>query len=178
MLFWKRDQFSNDTSQEIISIFTSIQFKEMKTKNILLMLSASIIMTSLVLTSYGQYEKNEPWTIDQLMQPGELAKIITDKKAKQPIILSIGPGAVIKGSIDIGAAHEEESFKKLKEQLSNYSKDAAIVLYCGCCPFERCPNIRPAFQLLNEMKFTNAKLLNLEHNIKTDWMNKGYPVQD
>jgi alkanesulfonate monooxygenase len=40
---------------------------------------------------------------------------------------------------------------------------------------DRCPNIRPAFSLLNEMKFTHAHLLNLEHNIKTDWVAKGYP---
>jgi len=50
------------------------------------------------------------------------------------------------------------------------------VIYCGCCPFEHCPNVRPAFQLLNEMKFTNQKLLNLSTNLKTDWIDKGYPV--
>ena len=137
-----------------------------------------MLLIALSINSYGQSVNNEPWTAAQLMQPAELSKIIKDEKAKQPIVLSIGPGAVIKGSVDIGAAKEEENIKKLKTQLSRYSKDAVIILYCGCCPFEHCPNIRPAFQLLNEMKFTNGKLLNLEHNIKIDWMNKGYPVQE
>jgi thiosulfate/3-mercaptopyruvate sulfurtransferase len=26
------------------------------------------------------------------------------------------------------------------------------------------------------MKFTNYKLLNLSHNVKTDWLDKGYPT--
>ena len=53
-----------------------------------------------------------------------------------------------------------------------------IVIYCGCCPFEHCPNIRPAFNLLNEMGFTNQKLLSLQKNIKADCIDKGYPVSD
>ena len=75
----------------------------------------------------------------------------------------------------MGPAHEKENLEKLKRQLIPLPKDADIVIYCGCCPFEHCPNIRPAFSLLNEMKFSNARLLNLEHNIKTDWISKGYP---
>ena len=81
----------------------------------------------------------------------------------------------IKNSIDIGPARDSLNIIKFKEQLSKLPKDAPIVIYCGCCPFEHCPNIRPAFALLNEMKFTRHKLLNIEHNIKTDWISKGYP---
>lgn len=77
----------------------------------------------------------------------------------------------------MGQVHEKENLEKLKMQLSNLPTGTEIVIYCGCCPFEHCPNIRPAFILLNEMKFTNAHLLNLEHNIKTDWVAKGYPTQ-
>ena len=91
-------------------------------------------MLNITLNSYGQENKNEPWKADQLMQPPELAKIINDEKAKKPVVLSIGPGAVIKGSVDIGAAKEDENIKKLKEQLSKYPKGAVIILYCGCCP--------------------------------------------
>jgi hypothetical protein len=50
------------------------------------------------------------------------------------------------------------------------------VVYCGCCPYEHCPNVRPAVAVLKEMKFTNFKLLNLEKNIKTDWLDKGFPA--
>jgi thiosulfate/3-mercaptopyruvate sulfurtransferase len=118
----------------------------------------------------------EPWTPAQLESPEDLAKIINDPKAKQPIIFCIGPGAVIKGSIDIGPARDSLNLAKLKQQLIHLSKDADIIIYCGCCPFEHCPNIRPAFTLLNQMAFTRQKLLNIEHNVKIDWINKGYPV--
>lgn len=125
--------------------------------------------------SSAQETTDEPWKKDQLMAPADLAAIINSKDAKKPFVFSIGPSAIIKGSIDIGPVKEKGNMDKLKEQLSKLPKDANVVLYCGCCPFEHCPNIRPAFELLNKMKFTNGKLLNLEHNIKIDWINQGYP---
>lgn len=60
---------------------------------------------------------------------------------------------------------------------NNLNRNTEIVLLCGCCPFEHCPNIRPSFELMNEMKFTNHKLLNLSHNLKVDWIDKGYPMK-
>ncbi|HLG38860.1 MAG TPA: hypothetical protein VI461_04290 [Chitinophagaceae bacterium] len=137
-------------------------------------LSASFIILT-VCNIYGQKTTGGPWQENQLMPPEELAKVINDKNAHQPIVFSIGPGAIVKGSIDVGAAKEKDNLKKLKEQLKKLPKDTAIVIYCGCCPFDHCPNIRPAFTLLNEMKFTNHKLLNLPKNIKVDWIDKGYP---
>ena len=121
-------------------------------------------------------QSNEPWTEKQLMPPAELAAIINDDKSDKPIIFSIGPSAIIKGSINIGMTKEKENLDKLKQQLNKLPKDKNIIIYCGCCPFEHCPNIRPAFELLNKMKFTNQKLLNLPHNIKVDWINNNYPV--
>jgi len=120
-------------------------------------------------------QSKEPWTEKQLMPPAELAAIINNDKAEKPVIFSIGPSAIIKGSIDIGMTKEKANLDKLKQQLSKLPKEKNIVIYCGCCPFEHCPNIRPAFELLNKMKFTNHKLLNLEHNIKIDWINYNYP---
>jgi thiosulfate/3-mercaptopyruvate sulfurtransferase len=119
----------------------------------------------------------EPWTEKQLLAPAALAALISNTSTKKPVIICVGPGALIKGSIDTGPAHEKENLEKFKDQLSRLPKNTDIVIYCGCCPFEHCPNIRPAFLLLNQMKFSNARLLNLEHNIKTDWVAMGYPVQ-
>lgn len=141
-------------------------------------LSVALTITLLTLTSFKQQQQTEPWSTKQLLDPADLAKILNDSKAKQPYIYSIGPAATIKGSIDIGPGQDKANLDKLKEQLSKLPKDADIVIYCGCCPFEHCPNIRPAFALLNKMKFTNRKLLSLQHNIKIDWINKGFPVSN
>jgi hypothetical protein len=53
-----------------------------------------------------------------------------------------------------------------------------VVIYCGCCPFAKCPNVRPAFSTLLGMGFKNPRLLNLSHNLKADWIDKGYPLED
>lgn len=120
--------------------------------------------------------ETDPWTAKQLMEPADLAKIINDPAAAKPIIIGIGFGGGIKGATDLGPAKENTTIEKLKAELNKLPKDANIVIYCGCCPFVHCPNIRPAFKLLNEMKFTNHKLLNLSQNLKTDWIDKGYPA--
>lgn len=120
----------------------------------------------------------DPWTKQQLMEPADLAKVLNDPQAPQPIVFNIGPQAVIKNSIDIGPAKDKTNLKKFREQLEKLPKDANIVIYCGCCPFSRCPNVRPAFSLLNEMGFKNQKLLNLTHNIKVDWIDHGYPINE
>jgi thiosulfate/3-mercaptopyruvate sulfurtransferase len=121
-------------------------------------------------------KQTEPWNPDQLMAPADLATIINSSTATKPLIISVGPAGLIKGAVDIGSAREKENLNKLKKLLSEEKKDREIVIYCGCCPFQNCPNIRPAFSLLNSMKFTKHKLLNLSHNLKADWINYGYPM--
>jgi hypothetical protein len=117
------------------------------------------------------------WTNDQLIEPSDLAATIKSNK-DIPVIFSIGPGAIVPHSKDIGMINEKENMKKFIEQLTGLPKDTEIVVYCGCCPYEHCPNVRPAIRLLKDMKFTNYKLLDLPHNIKIDWINKGYPQQN
>ncbi|HVY75621.1 MAG TPA: hypothetical protein VG890_12360 [Puia sp.] len=140
-----------------------------------LLLFCMIVGFSGFISACAQQKGVEPWTEKQLIAPAELANIMKDTRVKQPMILSVGPGAVISGSMDMGPAHEKRGLGKLRSELENLPKDTDIVIYCGCCPFDRCPNIRPAFALLNEMKFQHARLLNIEHNIKTDWIDKDYP---
>ena len=149
----------------------------MKTKIIFLSL-LSIVLVVFAFKSFSIQQGKENWTERQLMESSELAKILNDSKAPKPIIYSIGPGGNIKGSVEMGAAQEKENLDKLKTELNMLVKDTDIVIFCGCCPFKDCPNIRPAFKLLNEMKFTNHKLLNLSHNLKVDWIDKGYPMNE
>ena len=120
--------------------------------------------------------RQEPWTKEQLIEPATLAAIIKDPKTKKPVIYNIGPSGKIRGSIEIGPGRDPENIEKLKALLSKLPKETEIVIYCGCCPFKDCPNIRPPFQLLNKMGFKNHKLLNLPRNLKVDWIDKGYPM--
>src|SRR5215467_6210058 len=76
-------------------------------------------------------QQPEPWRPDQLLNPADLAATISDKAASQPVIVSVGPGAAIPKSIEVGPAHDPANLKKLETELSGLSKDSEIVLYCG-----------------------------------------------
>jgi rhodanese-related sulfurtransferase len=116
-----------------------------------------------------------PWTDMELLEPSALAATIKKGTAK-PVILNIGVVEDIPGARHIGAASKEENITKLKEAVAKSPKNTEVIIYCGCCPFTRCPNAKPAFNTLKAMGFTNVKLLNLSTNLKTDWIAKGYPV--
>jgi thiosulfate/3-mercaptopyruvate sulfurtransferase len=143
-------------------------------KNIIL---TALFFIAVFASSYSRFGQ-EPWTEKQLIAPAELARILNDPNELKPVIFSIGPSGTIKSAIELGPASDQKNLDKLKIWLTKLPKDGNIVIYCGCCPFEHCPNIRPAFKLLNERKFTNAKLLSLEHNLKADWIDKGYPMEE
>jgi hypothetical protein len=134
-----------------------------------------ILAISSLFTVYSYAQKPVNWTDKQLIQPSELANAIIDKK-DIPVIVSVGPGATIPNSIVVGMVNNHEGLEQLKEQLKNIDKDQKVVIYCGCCPYEHCPNVRPAIDAVKQMKFTNYFLLDLPHNIKKDWIDKGYPV--
>jgi hypothetical protein len=132
-----------------------------------------VVLIACCKNSFAQNPQN--WTSKELLQPSDLAAALTANK-DIPVIFSVGPGAVISKSVDVGPTHDEKNLARFKEQVSGLAKSTNIVIYCGCCPFEHCPNVRPAIALLKSMQFTNYHLLNLAHNIKTDWISKGYPV--
>jgi len=114
-----------------------------------------------------------PWTDSQLLEPSVLAAQIKAGGTNLPLILNIGAVEDIKGATHIGAVNDAKTLEKLKSTVAALPKNTAIVIYCGCCPFARCPNIRPAFSELIKAGFTNVKLLNLSTNLKTNWVAKG-----
>lgn len=149
----------------------------MNQKKTLYSIAVAVIVLCAVFAQIG-WKKAEPWRPEQLLEPADLAATIASSDAKKPLIISIGPAATIKTSVGVGPASEADNVVKLEKLLSQEPKDRAIVIYCGCCPFSKCPNVRPAFTKLNEMGFTNHKLLNIAKNLKTDWLDKGYPAID
>jgi len=139
----------------------------------------TIVGVILVLAGVYSFQKSNKavWTKEQLMEPAQLANMIQTKSPNTPIIYNIGPAGKIPGAIYIGSTGDAENLAALKGKLEKLPKDSKVVIYCGCCPFEHCPNVRPALKLLNEMGFAHAQLLNLPHNLKADWIDKGYPVE-
>lgn len=121
-------------------------------------------------------DKQDLWTQKNLIQPAELAALISNPKSKPFYIFNIGVVEDIKGAKNLGEASKKENLEKLKAALKAIPKSSLLVIYCGCCPFEKCPNIRPAFNLMKNSGFSNGKLLNIPLNLKQDWISKGYPL--
>lgn len=117
-----------------------------------------------------------PWTDNQLMEPADLAAVLNNPKSDKPLIFNIGAVEDIKGATHIGPLSKAANLDAFKSALATLPKNTVIVVYCGCCPFTRCPNIQPAYLELKKLGFTNIKVLNLNTNLKTNWINKGYPL--
>ena len=64
----------------------------------------------------------------------------------------------------------------LSDRVAALPKETAIVIYCGCCPWNRCPNIAAAYDTLHRLGFTRVQVLYIADNFGTDWVDKGYPA--
>jgi hypothetical protein len=73
-----------------------------------------------------------------------------------------------------GPASKPEGLDDLKKWAQGIDRSANVVLYCGCCPLEHCPNIRPGFETLRSMGFAHLRVLLLPNNFAKDWVDQGY----
>jgi thiosulfate/3-mercaptopyruvate sulfurtransferase len=126
--------------------------------------------------SLGAFAHNDPWKKEQLMPTKELADRINTKK-EVPVILNIGPMENIKTAITVGPMNSIFAKDKLKEALNGFDKNKEIVVYCGCCSYSSCPNIRPAYEKVQELGYKKVKVLEIPEGIKPDWVAKGYPME-
>lgn len=119
---------------------------------------------------------------DQLIQPPELVKLLKESGADRPVVLQVGSFVMFKqahipNSGYAGPTSQANGLVLLKKLAAPLKKEQLIVIYCGCCPWGRCPNIGPAFKQLRDLGFTNVKALYLANNFGDDWVSKGYPVE-
>ena len=117
-----------------------------------------------------------PFNANQLVEPLVLADQIKSGKSNVPIIFNIGIVEDIEGARHIGIIRNPENLAKLKKAIAALPKNTPLVIYCGCCPFTKCPNVRPAFDELKRSGFTDVKILDLSVNLKTNWIASGYPL--
>ena len=115
-----------------------------------------------------------------IIQAPDLARLLTSGQ-QHPLILQVGSHiffaeAHIQGSYFAGPGSQPAGLELLEKTIASQPKDRFIVLYCGCCPWNRCPNVGPAFQRLRKLGFTNVKVLYLANNFGDDWVAKGYPT--
>ena len=118
---------------------------------------------------------------EALVQPADFAATLAASAAPKPLILQVGfrkayAQAHIPGSEYVGAASDEDGLKGLRERVAALPRDSAIVIYCGCCPWRKCPNIAAAYDALQQLGFKNVKVIHIPEDFGTDWVDKGFPT--
>ena len=123
---------------------------------------------------------DDPWDSSELVAPTTLAaqlRTITPGRS----ILCVGPTAAyrrahVPNAILAGPDSKPKGLTLLSEAVKNIPHDADLIIYCGCCPFVRCPNIRPAYRALKEMGYIHIRILKLNTDLNTDWVEKGFAI--
>ncbi|MGC1620963.1 MAG: rhodanese-like domain-containing protein [Candidatus Acidiferrum sp.] len=130
-----------------------------------------------------QEKPTDPWPSVQIFHPADVVhELAAGKDGDAPTIIYVGfrtlfEGGHIPGASFHGTASKENGLSDLKKWAASLPRSTNLILYCGCCPFDRCPNIRPAYTALHEMGFTHLRVLVLPTSFAADWVEKGYPIQ-
>jgi thiosulfate/3-mercaptopyruvate sulfurtransferase len=138
-----------------------------------------VVSTLLVCVAFAYQASLIPSS--RLMSPDELAKVLQASKDEKPLMLQVGSHVLysqahIPGSECIGPASTEDGLQRLRKRAESLPRNKSIIIYCGCCPWSHCPNVKPADDALHALGFTNVKVLYIANNFGTDWVDQGYPV--
>ena len=120
-------------------------------------------------------------TPSDLVAASQLNSQLPAVKTAKILLLQVGFHTMYKmghipGSQYAGAASNTGGLAALKKLVADLPRDQQIVIYCGCCPWDDCPNVRPAFRALKEMGFSNLKVLDIPERLGDDWTAKGFPI--
>jgi thiosulfate/3-mercaptopyruvate sulfurtransferase len=115
-----------------------------------------------------------------LMNSEDVLKVIQSGKEK-PLMIQVGSHVLyaqahIPGSEYVGPASTDAGLQQLRQRVNSLPRAKMVVLYCGCCPWGHCPNVKPAYDALNAMGFKNLKVIYIPNNFGADWVDKGYPT--
>jgi thiosulfate/3-mercaptopyruvate sulfurtransferase len=117
----------------------------------------------------------------RLISPEDLVKVLQSSKGEMPLMIQIGSRVLysqahIPGSEYIGPASTEDGLQRLRKRVEPLPRNRFVIIYCGCCPWSHCPNVKPADDALRALGFTNVRFLYIANNFGVDWVEKGYPV--
>ena len=142
--------------------------------------TAALVVFAQVLISQSA---PDPWKSSELLEPPVLAQALQSSRTNPPVIIAVAFPVLYNSkhlpkAIFAGPGSQPQGIDALKTAVAKLPKDSDIVLYCGCCPMEKCPNIRPSYTALKEMGFTKIRVLHVPTNMATDWFDKGYPSEN
>lgn len=118
---------------------------------------------------------------DHLIQPGQFHQELQANPCSA-LILQVGSRVLfeqahIPGAEYAGPAPTPAGLDALRARVTSLPRSQEIVIYCGCCPWDRCPNMGAAWNLLHEMGFTHVRALYIADNFGADWVAKGFRAE-
>ncbi len=139
------------------------------------------VLLILMLATIGAMAQDSAALTKAEITPQALVRIMQSNQRSKLLILNVGPRVLyaqahIDGAEFIGPTSDPRGIELLRQRVKSVAKNKQIVIYCGCCPWDRCPNVRPAFAELKKLGFTNVKVLHIANNIGSDWVEKDYPT--
>ena len=153
----------------------------MAAKKWFLLSSTLAVLSVLFPAATLRAKPDDPWTAQQTVQPADFAQELQQEKDSYPTVIYVGvktlyEGAHIPGAVFYGPGSTDRGLAELKKFASALPRNSDVVLYCGCCPLEKCPNLRPAFTALQASGFARLRVLILPTSFNIDWVEKGFPV--
>jgi thiosulfate/3-mercaptopyruvate sulfurtransferase len=143
--------------------------------------AAVCVVTSATKVAFAATKPASSLSAASLIQPAELAAMVKESSSQRPLMLHVGfrtmfDQAHIPDSEYAGPGNTEAGLQVIRDRVAKLAKDTAIVVYCGCCPWIRCPNVAAAHDTLQELGFTRVKVMYIADNLGSDWVEKGYPT--
>ena len=146
------------------------------------LLVASATLVSAPAIRGDEKQPSDPWTSAQTVLSADFAHELGKQDGAPATVVYVGfhslfAGGHIPGATFRGSGSTEQGLLELKKWAEELPRSTSLVIYCGCCPLEKCPNVRPAFNALDKMGFKKLRVLILPTSFAKDWADKGYPIQ-
>lgn len=122
-----------------------------------------------------------PWPADRVVRAKDFASELATANPK-PTIVHVGPNVLFKrghvpGAVHGGEAGDPAGLQAIADLLAPLPRTSDLVLYCGCCPYEHCQNIRPAYAKAVELGFQRVRVIDLPTSLKVDWTDQGLALE-
>jgi rhodanese-related sulfurtransferase len=130
----------------------------------------------------GTASSGEIWGENSVKPADLVAELANASGADKPVVVCTAPPFLYRsGHIPGAVLHGPLTSPSVTGELTAWAqplpRSSNIVIYCGCCPMEQCPNVRPAYKALKDLGFTRVRVLILPDNFATDWVSRGYPIE-
>lgn len=116
-----------------------------------------------------------------VLAPAELAARLADVEAGRLVVLYVGPPGHfeeghVPGARRLPPVSTNEGERALARELDETRLEVDVVVYCGCCPYQHCPSVRPATSTIRASGRPRTWWLDLPGGFAVDWRTRGYPV--